>query len=538
VGDLGAARVALPRPSPAPSGTASPLTGAAASKATVSGDADRRFIRGSSLLLAGRFISILLNFAVQVVTVRYLSKADYGVFAYALAVVAMGSSAVQLGLDKALPRLVPIYYERGDYARIFGTIALATGTIWGLGVSLIVLLFGLRGVAAGAVVSDPQSLSLLLVLIALSPVQAYTSVLERLVAVFASPRAIFFRRHVLGPGLKLAAVLVVVLTSGGVFLLAYGYLIGGLIGVGLYIAILFREWSKRGLLRHMRASELRWPVRELFAFSLPLLSSDLLMILRGSFVAIVLEHFHRTAAVAEYQAVLPVAGLNMLTYEAFSILFVPLASRMFARQQMEEIGQLYWKTATWIAVLTFPVFAVTCALAEPLTLLLFGEKYSGAGTLLAILAVGYYVHAALGFNSASLRVHGKLRLIVAADILAAVALIGLSFVLIPRYGAVGGAISTTGTLILNNVFTQAGLSIGNTGIRLLERPFVRVFGIVTSVTGALLLGQWLVNPPTYVSFAVAGAVSLVVIRLTRRALRPEVTFPELLRVPVVRHLIS
>jgi O-antigen/teichoic acid export membrane protein len=503
-----------------------------------SGGADRRYLRGSSLLLAGRLISVLLNLAVQVLTVRYLAKNDYGAFAYALAVVSMGSSAIHLGMDKAIPRLVPIYFERKDYARTFGSIALATGTIWGLGISLVVLLFGFRGVVGGTVVTDPQSLALLLILITLSPIGAYTTLLEKLVAVFARPRDIFFRRHVLGPALKLVAVLAVILTAGDVYLLAYGYLAGGSIGVWLYLTILVREWRRQGLLRYMRPQQLKLPARELFGFSLPLYSTQISLILRGSLVVILLEYFQTTTAVAEYRAVLSVAGLNLIVYQAFYMLFVPVASRMFAREDREGISELYWKTSTWITVLTFPVFAITCSLAEPVTVLLFGDQYAGAGTLLAILAIGHYFHAALGFNAAALRVHGKLRYLVLNDVLAAIVAMGLSLLLIPRYGATGAAISTAATLILHNIFNQIALQVGDTGIRLLEWRFVGVYITSMLVMAALLLGQWLVAPPVYLSFALAAAVSLLLIRLTRRALNPADTFPELLRIPFVRQLLT
>jgi O-antigen/teichoic acid export membrane protein len=519
-----------------------PLDGAGvattAARAGGAGTAERHYLRGSSLLLAGKFISIFLNFAIQVLTVRYLTKSDYGAFAYAVAAASMCQTAIHLGLEKAIPRLVPIYYERGDYARTFGSVALATCTIWGLGLSLVFLLLGFRGVVAGKLVTDPQSLSVLLILIVLAPVGAYTTILEKLVAVFSSPRAIFFRRHVLGPLMKLAAVLTVILASGGVDLLAYGYVVGGLLGVGVYVMVLWREWEKKDLLQYLRPSRLNLNVRELFGFSLPLLVSDLSMIMRGAMIVIILEFFHSTTAVAEYRAVLPVAGLNTLVYDSFGLLFVPLASRMFARGEHNGINELYWRTSSWIAVLTFPVLAVTCSLAEPLTVLLFGSRYSGAGVLLAILAIGHYFHAALGFNAHTLRVHGKLRVIVINDVLAAVVAVLLSLWLIPRYGALGAAIVTSATLILYNIFTNVGLRLGRTGTQLVDRQFVGVYIITSLVTLALLLGQWLLHPPVAVSFAAAAAVSLLVIRCTRRVLQPEVTFPELLRIPLVRLLIK
>ena len=55
--------------------------------------ATKQHIRGSSLLLAGRILSLGLNLGVQVLLIRYLAKTDYGAFAYAIALVSMGASS-------------------------------------------------------------------------------------------------------------------------------------------------------------------------------------------------------------------------------------------------------------------------------------------------------------------------------------------------------------------------------------------------------------------------------------------------------------
>src|SRR3954447_24269228 len=83
------------------------------------GEATRRQIRGSSLLLAGRMLSLVVNFATQVLIVRYLSKADFGAFAYGLSIVSLGEALAVLGLDKAIARFLPIYEEHGAYGKVF-----------------------------------------------------------------------------------------------------------------------------------------------------------------------------------------------------------------------------------------------------------------------------------------------------------------------------------------------------------------------------------------------------------------------------------
>jgi O-antigen/teichoic acid export membrane protein len=508
------------------------------SRSTASSDVQAKYLRGSSLLLGGRVISVLINLAVQVITVRYLAKTDYGAFAYALAVASMGSTAIHLGLDKALPRLVPIYLERNDAARVFGSLWLVTTTIVGLGGALVLLFHGLKEVIAGNLVADSRAMSLLLVLIALSPLHAYTTILEGLVAVFAGARGIFIRRHIVGPGMKLAVVLAVVAATGDVYMLAYGYLAGAVIGIWLYATILLKEWRKQDVLHYLRPSNIICPAREVFAFGLPLYCTQLSVLLRTALPVLMLEYFRTTAAVADYRAVVSIAGLNLVVYDAFFLLFVPAASRMFARADAQGISDLFWKTARWIAVLTLPVFLVTCSLAESITVLLFGEEYVGAGVLLAILAAGQYVHAALGFNAAALRVHGKLRLILLTDVLATACAVVLALVLIPRYGAVGAAVSTAVTVVLHNVLNHACLWVGKTGIRLFEWQFLRLYGLTVAAAIAMLVINRYFAPPFLVGIALAVCASLAVLRVARHDLDLEATFPELARVPLLRRVLT
>src|SRR5919197_3246576 len=82
----------------------------------------RRHLRGSALLLAGRVGALGANLITQVLIARYLSKSDFGAFAYALSLVLLAESVVTLGLDRAVPRFLPLYEERGEYDKFTGTL--------------------------------------------------------------------------------------------------------------------------------------------------------------------------------------------------------------------------------------------------------------------------------------------------------------------------------------------------------------------------------------------------------------------------------
>ena len=210
---------------------------------------------------------------------------------------------------------------------------------------------------------------------------------------------------------------------------------------------------------------------------------------------------------------------------------------MFARKEFTGISELYWQSATWIAIASFPVFVVTFALSQAITLLLFGERYSQAGILLAVLSVGFYVNAALGFNAFTLRVYGRVRAIVFIDLLAVVSSVVICLLLIPRYGALGAAIAASSTLIIHNILNQVGLGM-TTDIAMFEPHYLKTYLSIIAGSIGLLLVQVFTAPPVYVSFVLAAIVSLILVYVNRGALDVAHTFPELLRLPLMRHFFA
>jgi O-antigen/teichoic acid export membrane protein len=488
----------------------------------------RQHIRGSSLLLAGRLFALLVNFVVQVVTVRYLSKSDYGAFAYALSVVSTCANAVLFGLNRAVSRFVPIFQEKGDHASMFGTVLVALGAVTGGGVALVVLAFGLEGVLTDFVARDPLSVGLLLILIALAPLEALDNLFQGLLAVFASPRAIFLRRHVLGPCLRLGAVLAVMALQGSVRLLAATYLIAGLLGAGAYVLLLARTLRRQGVWQRFNLRAVRLPVRQLFAFSLPLFTSDVLSVLKPTVAVLLLESFRGTTDVAEFRAVLPVAGLNLVVYQSLKLLFLPLASRLYARHDAPGLNNLYWQSALWTTVLTFPVFASCLLLSDTLTVFLFGERYAEAGLLLVVLAAGDYFNAMLGCNVYSLQVYARVRFLALTSGLAVLVALGLNLWLIPRHGALGAAVATAGSIAAQNLLNQFGLGT-RTELKVFQRRPMQVYLCVILTIAALLLIRIFLSPSVPLLILTVALASGFVLFWNRRALDIAHTFPELAR---------
>jgi O-antigen/teichoic acid export membrane protein len=500
-------------------------------------EATRKQVRGSSLLLGGRFISLGINFAIQILIVRYLSKADYGSWAYALSIVSLGVSIATFGLDRSITRFVPIYDEEKAYDKLWGTIVMVTSTILSLGFGIIVLVYGLHNLLAGTLISNEQAISILLIMVISIPIQSLDSLTTGLFAVMAKPRAIFFRKSILGPLLRLTVVLLLVFSGASVIFLATGFVITGAITVGLYGFFLYRTVRSEGLLEHFNWSSLDMPWREVLGFTVPLLASDLLYMVINTTDAVLVGHYNGAEGVGALRVILPPAQLNLLVFSSFTLLFTPVAARLFARGDTDGIGHLYWHTSAWIAVLTFPIFALTFSLSQPLTETLFGERYGGSATYLTLLSAAYYFNAALGFNGLTLKVFGKVRVIVVISVIAAVVNLALNFALVPLYGPLGAAIATSSTLIAHNLLKQWGLRQG-TGIAFFERQHARVYFTVALAAGVLLVLHEFLDPSIWVAVPLAALASLVVVLMSRNLLRAGETFPELARFRLIRLILG
>jgi O-antigen/teichoic acid export membrane protein len=517
--------------------TVTPGTAADTASSGGGAAAARQQIRGSGLLLVGRIFSVAAKTGAQVLVVRYLTTSDYGAWAYALAAVAFLGGFSHLSLDRAVARFASIYHEEKQYDRFFGVIALVLITVVMTGTLFVAAFHLMPDLVSRITGGDARVVGLLLVMVFLVPLEALDTLLIALFAVFARPRAIFVRRYIITPAVQVSLVLLLIGLDANVQFLAYGYVAGTLIGALVSLWLLFRILRQQGLLQYAWPGRISMPIRELFSFSAPLMTSDWLTILTHSSGALVLGYLYTSEDVALFRVVMPLAALNQLVIQSFHLLYIPTAARLFARGDRAGMNDLYWRTTLWIAVLTFPVFALTFAAATPLTVLFFGARYEAAGAVLAVLAVGQYVQAALGFNGATIKVLGRVRLLVAINVIGALINVVLTLLLIPWLGVMGAAIVMSATQIIHNVLKQFALSAAS-GFPLLDRRYSGSLRTIAAGTAALLILPALGVTSSYALFGAAAVVTALVLAYTRHMLAVGEVFPELTRHPVVRRLLA
>ena len=495
-------------------------------------------VRGSGVLLVGRVFALLSSGAVQVLLVRYLTKNDFGEFALGLAVAAIVQRLVSIGHGQCSARFLALYDEARDYDRFYGLLFMVAGAV--LSTALALLGMGLlfrAPLTALLAHGDGRAMTLILLLVFYGATEALDDLLGNAFAVCSRPGAIFWRKYVLAPGVRLGVALAVVLLSGGVVVLAIGFLITGVLGVALYIWLLILALRARGLLAHFQVSHIRLPIRQVFGFGLPLVSIEIYNLALNSLGVLLLSVLDGPSAVADLRAVVPLAALNQMVIYTFTTLYNPLATRLAARRDLAAASGAYWQTATWLAVLSFPVLALTAPLARPVTTGLLGAQYTGSAPTLAMLSIGFYANAAFGFNIATLVAFGRVRYLMGVNLACAVVCALLDIALIPPLGALGVGVATSLTVLLQNVLAQAGLRAA-AGIRFLEPRYAVTPLTVVGATGGLWILQRALSPGVPLALLLTGGAFLLLLAVNHRRLQVSTAFPELQRIPLVRSFLS
>lgn len=494
-------------------------------------------LRGSSLLLVGRLFSTAIHLAIQILIVRHLSQTGFGAFAFGLAIVSLTFHFTVLGLDKTLSRFVPMYQEEERDDLIVGALLLCVAVIGLLGAASVLIVIGTQQWLNEAFIHDEQATAVLVVLISLGPLRAFDSVVISIFAAMAQVGSIFVRRYLVGPLLQVGAVGAVIVTGGDVVSLALAYVLASLVGTALNTALMMRLLSSRGILGRARQTALAIPASQILRYSVPLMSTELVQVLRGAMIPIFLQAFHGAAAVASFRAVLPIARENTIVQSNLTYLYIPAASRLFFRNDHEKLDDLYWQSAIWITLLTFPIFLLSFSLAEPLILVLFGERYADSAAILSWLALGYYLNAALGFNGLTLRVFGHVRYIVTVDFAMALVSLLVTVVLVSQFGALGGGIAVSSTMVLQNALYHAGVWLRG-GIHPLPRRYVGTYALLIATAVVVMLASQSLQPAPIVALTGGVLISAVLVFFCRRTLNLLETFPELSRLRWAKWLIS
>lgn len=377
-------------------------------------------------------------FVAHVALARWLSAAQYGVFANIWVAFTLVGGWASLGLGAAMIRFVPEYRAHGRLDRLRGL--RRAGRMIGLVSALVLAAAGFAALwLAGERLDAAYHGPIVFALLAL-PFFAMGDINDGLCRAHGWPLRGIAPNYVMRPllmmlGVGVAALVLDIEPTASAAMLVV--LIAYCLTVIVQTAI-----TESGVRKVLRPGKANYAVATWLAVAAPLVLMDGMLALMGHIDVLLVGAISGAQDVGLYYAATRVLALIAFVPFAVIAVIAPRFSRFNALNDHDGLAENARQAVTlsfWPSL----VLAIVILATGPLLLGAFGEAFKAAYGVLAILVIAVVLRAAVAPAQTMLAMTGNHGVCVAILAAALVANMGLNLLLIPRAGIVGAAVATT-----------------------------------------------------------------------------------------------
>lgn len=408
-------------------------------------DSLKKTAKGTAIAFTGMIIFSFLEFLIRVIIARNTSPTDYGIYNIGYVLLCFFVMVAGLGLNSGAPRFIAYFRGICDNKKaddiIFASLQLSIfGSIF-----FFFFFFLFSDFFAG--LFHLQSSSILKVFAVAIPFSVMIEILAAIFIGFERMQEKVYFRDCLASVLKFIAIILAIYLGCAFIEIVAAYVIAIVVAALLFVLYAIKKlslkWNQN--IRHAR--------KEIFLFSLPLWTTNILNTIIFYLDTLILGYFTTAETVGLYNAARPITQFLNIFVISLSFIYVPIASQLFAKNNIEEIRKNYIVLTKWIFLATIPFFLNTFLFPETIINILFGPEYSlpVVALTLRILAFGVLINVIFGPNAPTLVVFGKPRLVLIDNFVGGVVYILANLYLIPDYGMIGAAIAATLSLGVINV---------------------------------------------------------------------------------------
>ena len=406
-------------------------------------------LKGSMVLMGGMLIAQTCGYGYRLVVAR-LGPNYYGLLSLGLAVVGVATMLASLGLPGGVARYVPFYHGREEYGKLRGVILLALGVVMATSLVVAGCLLFLASPLANLLAREGEFRQVLLIMALAIPFVATKPILMKSLVTLHRIELRVITRDVVENVVKLGLTALLVLMGYGLLGAVWAYAIAAALAwaLGLYLL------ERRALPILSSTVKPVFQLGELLTFSFPLFFTGILGLFQAWTDTFLLSYFRTMTEVGLYNVGLLLASLvsvipNLVLPAAF-----PHIINYYGRGEQRDARLLARQVSRWILLALAPVALWLILVSPQLLPLLFGNTYAEGARVAAVLTIGYL---ALSLSLPCTRVLSMVKrtdLIFRASLISVLVNVVGNLLLIPRYGMIGAALATAGSLVLSSVLLQ------------------------------------------------------------------------------------
>ncbi|WP_258546890.1 flippase [Psychromonas sp. B3M02] len=401
----------------------------------------RKFTGTAGVMIISRCLAMILG----IIYARFLGPEQFGLYSFALSIIAMATLPAVAGLPNLLVREIAHFHLQEKWGLLKGVINWSR--LYVVSISLIVML-----IMSGALYFNffESSVSdLLWVAIFLIPIKG---LLIQQGAIFNGFRKPIFAQL---PIQIFAPLMTLVVLSCYIFfyseLSAYHLLYISLLSA--FSAFIISAFLiRKKLLVTLKDATTDYITKTWHKALLPFTLIAFIGALNTELASVFLGFLGDIESVAYFKVAMQGVALISLSLSAINMVIMPNVARLYKEGDLEATQMLLTKSVRLSCLVSLPIIFILVFFGDFLINLLFGSEYLKAYSILLVLCIGQTVNVLMGSVGLILNMTGNemngIKPFLFALILNLVFL--LSF--IPHYGVIGAAIAVSISTIFWNVY--------------------------------------------------------------------------------------
>ncbi|MBU0894638.1 MAG: flippase [Nanoarchaeota archaeon] len=397
----------------------------------------------SMVVFIGIFLSKLLMYIYKIIIARYFGPEIYGVFSLSIMVLGWILSFAALGLSEGFLRFVPLYRgEKGankikSLFRFSMILLISTSIFSGL------ILFFLADFIAINFFHNALLGRFLKYFSFLIPAYLLSTFFVSTLRSFEKISLFSFLTNIFQNVIKVGSLGLFIFLGFKVNSVIFSYLVGifSLLIVSYFVCKKKTpEIFGKSFLDKKAKSNI---ISDFFSYSWPLMFFSFSVSIFPWIDSFAIGFFKNVYDVGIYNAAVPIAFLLYFAPEIFVQLFFPLITKEFSRKNLDLIRELSKQVGKWIFALNLPFLLILIAFPGAIINLLFGPQYIEVEQALRILSFGVFLASIFRISDVLIAMKGKSKIILINIVVASTINLFLNFLLVPKYGLIGAALSTT-----------------------------------------------------------------------------------------------
>lgn len=400
---------------------------------------------GATLFVIARLFSKFVGFAFTLIITRQIGAAGYGLYSYAISLIAMLILLAPVGSDKSLLRFLPEFRDDRRRADTIVSLSFVTAIVGGV-------LFGSVLLLAAPLISEftldePQFVTFLQLIAILVPIRSLIITTTNTFRALKLIRIQLAVKQIAEPFLKLLVTLFAFWLGYSLYGVVIGVVIGGSLTLAIGIVAILR-YTDISLSLAITVEEFK----SYYNFSLPIAVKNMGGILYSKTDIIMLGLFVSSASVGVYNIAVLLATLIALPLTGFNQLFPSFASELYNADEQDELSAIHLTLVRWTFTIT--LFGIGfLAVYRTKVLGVFGEDFQLA-ELSLLLLLGGQMGNSLGYGSGYfLTVSDHQYVLLINQWTFGLLNVGLNYLGIVTFGIHGAALATASVMALQN-FTR------------------------------------------------------------------------------------